>query len=278
MGHDVFALHTISVKEGVKLPFFIKDYQRYVFGDDKLANRFGTDLAKAFVARYPALGTTPGTNNTTTNDIAVAILAGYAPTATYNLREHFTAYLNRHLTSQGGRPARKINIAAITDGRAVRREPQTTYVDTHHIDTMYLSDRTLVILGDIRMRKDQEDLIKESLGTLKIKNNVVFVYLAAFDEFTNTAAISCTLSSIVDLQLKDIDTIAQSTHFKMTEAFARFVLGREYSEFCRLLRGQDDFFARLLLDYAIGGGYHEDELYERNVKFLLWDVDARESV
>lgn len=278
MGHDVFALHTISAKEGVKFPFSIKDYQRYVFGCDKLANHFGTDLAKAFIANDPTLGTTQGTNITRNNVITVAVLSGYAPPATHNLREHFTACLNRHLISKREQPARKINITAIADGCAVRREPQTTCVDAHHIDSAHLGGSMLVVLGDIRMREDQEDAIVQSLRKLNITNKIVFVYLAVFDHLTIAAAISSTLSSIVGLSLKDVDSIAQSPRFKMTEAFARFVLGHEYNDFCRFLRGQDDFFARLLLDYAIGGGYYEDELYEQNVKFLLWEVDARESV
>lgn len=278
MVHDVFTLHTIAAGDGVKFPFSIKDFQRYVFGDAKLAHRFGTDLAKAFIASNPTIGATQGSNSTLSTDVAVAVLTGYAPTATHNLREHFTAYLNRHLLSHRGRPARKINIGAITNGCAARREPQATNIDTHHIDTVQLGDRMLVILGDIRMRKDQEEVINASLRTLKIQNKVIFVYLTAFDDFTNTAAISSTLSAIVGLPLKDVDNIAQSAHFKMTEAFARFMLGREYGEFCRFLRGQDDCFARLLLDYAIGGGFYEDELYEQNVKFLLWEIDARESV
>lgn len=264
MVHDVFALHTISAKEGVKFPFSIKDYQRYVFGDDKLANHFGTDLAKAFIASNHTLGITQGPDDTTNNDITVAVLSGYAPPATQHLREHFTAYLNRHLISQHRRPARKINIAAVADGRAVRREPQNICVDAHQIDAVHLGNSMLVILGDIRMREDQENSIIESIQKLNNKNKVVFVYLAVFDHLTKAAALSSTLSSIVGLSLKDVDNIAQSPHFKLTEAFARFVLGQEYNDFCRFMRGQDDTFARLLLDYAIGGGYYEDELYEQN--------------
>lgn len=278
MVQDVFALHTISAKEEVKFPFSIRDYQRYVFGDDKLANQFGRDLAKAFIAGYPTNGNTQGTKDSSSNEIAVAVLSGYAPAATYNLRDHFTAYLNRHSIACGGRPVRKIDIFAIADGCAVRRDPQTICVDAHHVDAVHLGERMLIILGDIRMREDQENSIRESLRALNIKNKVVFVYLAVFEQLTKTAALSSALSSVVGLSLKDVDNIGQSAHFKMTEAFARYVLGRDYSEFCRFLRGQDDYFARLLLDYAIGGGYYEDELYEQNVKFLLWEVDARESV
>jgi hypothetical protein len=39
--------------------------------------------------------------------------------------------------------------------------------------------------------------------------------------------------------------------------FVRFVLGRDYTDFSRFLKGQEDSFARLLLDYAFGGDYHQ---------------------
>jgi hypothetical protein len=279
MVHDVFSLHKIDGAYNVKFPFSIRDYQRYVFGDDRLAHHFGTDLAKAFVTHgsgRPA----HDTNTTTSNQghFAVAVLSGYAPTATHRLREHFTAVLNRHLVANNARPARKIDITCTKDGCAVKLTPQASGFVTHHVNGAYLGRRTLLILGDIRTCKSQEDAINNSLKKLRIDNTVVFIYLAALDDSTDPAALSSILSTIVSPAIKDIDSIAQSNRFVMTEAVARFLLGRDYTEFCRFVRVQDDFFARLLVDYAIGGGYHEDELYKHNFKFLLWEVEARESI
>ncbi|KAF1916669.1 PRTase ComF-like protein [Ampelomyces quisqualis] len=282
MVYDVFPLHKIAGGDDVKFPFSVKDYQRYVFGDAKLAHKFGTDLARAFIAcgqRGPTPSSKSATSNQNlTNEVAVAVVSGYAPTATYNLRKHFTACINRHLIAHNARPARNIDIIGTKEGRAVRLDPQASRTDAHHIDGVFLGNRTLIVLGDIRMCKDQEDAIIDSLGTLKIGNKVVFAYLASLDESTNPGSLSSTLSSIVSPSLKDVENIAQSAHFSMTEAFARFVLGRDYAEFCRFLRGQDDVLARLLLDYAIGGGYYEEDMYKDNFSFLLWEVDARESV
>jgi hypothetical protein len=123
----------------------------------------------------------------------------------------------------------------------------------------------------------QEEAISESLRLQKMDNPIVFGYLACAAS-TNTSALSSTLSTIVSPSIKDIDNLAHSRYFSMTEACARFVLGQGYNEFCRFLRGQDDFFARKLLDFAIGGKYHEDELYKHNFKFLQWEIDARESI
>jgi hypothetical protein len=275
MACDVFSLHKICGGDGVKFPFSVKDYQRYVFGDDKLAHQFGTDLARAYIAHWPLAGAA----NTVSNcNVAVAVLSNCVPTATHNLREHFTAYLNRYLVSLNQRPARKVDIIDLGDACAARDELRADRTETYHIDGTHLGRRNLIILGDIRMGQSQEDAIRKAFELRKIDNTVVFAYLAATDSSTSTTALSSTLSSIVSPSMKDIDNLAHARYFNMTEAFARFVLGGEHKEFCRFLRGQDDYFARKLLNYAIVGVYFEDELYKDNVKFLLWEINARESI
>lgn len=259
----------------MNFPFPVKDYQRYVFGDDKLAHLFGTDLAKAFIARAGAAQDTSfASNQEPSTDVAVAVLSDRIPTATHNLREHFTAYLNRHLISEKQRPAYKIDLIRVT----ARHEPHASRTNTYHVDPAYLGSRTLIILGDIRMSTEQEEAISNSFKSRKIENTIVFAYLATLDESVNTSALSSTLSSIVSPSIRDMDSLAHSRYFSMTEAFARFVLSRDYAEFCRFLRGQDDFLARKLLDYAIGEVHLEDELYKNNLKFLKWEIDARESI
>jgi len=92
MADNAFALHEISGQDQVTFPFNIKDYQRYVFGDDRLAHRFGTDCAKAFIAHISGskaaqpTTTTTASNQTAAEDVAVAVLSDYVPTATHSLR------------------------------------------------------------------------------------------------------------------------------------------------------------------------------------------------
>jgi hypothetical protein len=59
--------------------------------------------------------------------------------------------------------------------------------------------------------------------------------------------------------------------------FVRFVLGRDYTDSSRYLRGQENSLARLL-DYAFGGDYYQEEVYEQNFKFLLWELRTRVSM
>ncbi|KAH7355689.1 PRTase ComF-like protein [Pyrenochaeta sp. MPI-SDFR-AT-0127] len=285
MVQDVFSLHTIAGGDNVAFPFNIKDYQRYVFGDDKLAYRYGTDLAKAFI-HGPGFGATQPSqpSNTTTgnqgpsNDFAVAVLSEYVPTATHSLRNYFIAYLNRHLVSIAATPACKIDIYSVGKHSQVRHGPQANDTESYHIDRARVQGRTIIVLADIRMRQDREVQFIDSLRKLKVDNLVIFVYLASIDGPANTAALSPILSFVVSPSLKDIESIAQASTFTMNDCFVRFALGQDYTEFCQFIRRQDDCPARQLLDYAIGGGYYDDDLYKQNVKFLLWEVGARESL
>jgi hypothetical protein len=49
MIEDIFSLHSIVGSDNVTFPFPLKDYKRYVSGDDRLAHRFGTNLAKVYI-------------------------------------------------------------------------------------------------------------------------------------------------------------------------------------------------------------------------------------
>lgn len=286
MGQDVFSLHKIAGGDNVTFPYNIKDYQRYVFGDDKLADRFGTDLAKAFITHGPAFGAaqpaqpsnTTTSNQRPTNDLAVAVLSEYVPTATHSLRNYFVAYLNRRLVSIAARPASKIDIYSVGKHSQAPHDPQINDAETYTIDRARVEGRTIIVLADIRTCPDREAQFTDSLSKLNVDNSVIFVYLASVDSLANTAALSPILSFVVSPSLKDVETIAQARTFTMNECFVRFVLGQDYTEFCQFIRRQEDCPARLLLDYAIGGGYYDDDLYKQNVKFLSWEIGARENL
>lgn len=274
MVQDVFSLHQIAGGDNVTLPFSIKDYQRYVFGDDRLAHEFGTGLAKAYIAH--AATTTTAATQKLSNAVVVAVLSGVVPTATHGLRDHFVAYLNRHLVSSNAQPAVKTELYGIADDVSARNGPQANNSCKYHVDRERLKDRTVLILGDLRTSPTADALVAQSLQKLGINNSLVFVYLA--DSTADTAALSPILSFIANPPLKDVETISQTRHFVMNNSFVQLVLGRDYVEFCQFVRRQDDRFARQLLDYAISGKHYEDELYEENYKFLSWEVEARESM
>ncbi|KAF2124586.1 hypothetical protein P153DRAFT_326954 [Dothidotthia symphoricarpi CBS 119687] len=280
MSQDVFCLFKSAGGENATFPIAIKEYQRYLFGDDKLAHRFGTDLAKAFVAHGPGFGARKTTSyvHSPIGDIVVAVISGYVPTATHNLRNHFVACLNRHLVSINARPAVKIDINRVEKGLQARNGPSPSPQEAYHIDRERLEGRAVIILGDLRKSPDHENQVRQSLRGLEVDSPIVFVYLSSLSEHAHPNAVSPLLEFVVSPSIKDVEVIVQTDQFVLNECFVLFVLGRDHGEFCQFMRRQDDGFARLLLDYAIGGQYYEKELYQQNVKFLHWEVGTRESV
>lgn len=283
MVDNVFALHQIQGEDEVTFPFNIKDYQRYVFGDDRLAHRFGTDCAKAFIAHRSGskaaqhTTTTPTGSQSAADSFAVAVLSDYVPTATHSLRNHFVAYLNRHLVATNAEPAIKIDINLVQESSNGRSGPQAG-TEIYRLDRELAGCRTIIILCDIRLSQDRELQIRKSLCSSNVENPMIFAYLASIIDRSKAISLSPILGFIVSPSLKDIEDIAHNPNFVMNVSFVQYILGKDDEDFCRFLRRQDDGFARLLLDYAIGGGYYSNEPYQANVKFLQWEVGTRETL
>lgn len=283
MVHNVFSLHKIAAAEDVIFPIPIKDYQRYIFGDDRLAHRFGTDLAKAFVAQGPgsasaaAHATSTLSNGTGhNNDYAVAIVSSNVPTATVSLRNHFVANLNRHLVATNAKPATKIDLFPHHEnGNDSKSSPQG-----YHLDAKALGSKTLIVLADIRTTAALETAISNSLTSAKVANSIIFAYILSVTSPTTSLinSLSPIMAHVISPSLKEIEHIAQSKDFALNECFVQWVLGREYAEFCQFVRRQDDGFVRKLLEYAICGGFYSEGEFEGNVAFLRWEIEARESV
>ncbi|KAF2848560.1 hypothetical protein T440DRAFT_168305 [Plenodomus tracheiphilus IPT5] len=270
MAPAFISLYKFAGGEDASFPFAIQDYQRYVFGDDKRTRQFGTDLARAFIAVTTS-------NQSLTNDIAVAVLSGCIPTATHNLRKHFIAYLNRHLISLDARPALKIDVYSVGKDVGVRTVPRDKSKEVYHIDGTRLAGRSLVVLGDMRMNQEWEDQVTQSLR-IYIDTPITFAYIACQEGPSQKTGPSPLMASVVSPTLREIEAIAQTSDFAMNESFVHFMLGKNYAEFCSFVRRQDDRFVRLLLDYAIAGLYYDDEDVRENFAFLQWEVEARESV
>ncbi|KAF1931064.1 uncharacterized protein M421DRAFT_56457 [Didymella exigua CBS 183.55] len=267
MVDNVFALHQITGEDEVTFPFNIKDYQRYVFGDDSLAYRFGTDCAKAFIARCSGAA----------DDFAVAVLPDYVPTATHSLRDHFVAYLNRHLLSTNADPAIKIDISLVEESSSGQNGSQAGTV-IYRLDRKRVGRRTVIVLSDIRLSHDRERQVQKSLCSSNVNNPVVFAYLASVLEPSKAISLSPILGCIISPSLKDVEDIAHGPNFVMNASFVQYIIGKDDQEFCRFLRRQDDGFVRLLLDHTFSGRYYSNELYQANVRFLQWEVGTRESL
>ncbi|KAF3035571.1 hypothetical protein E8E12_005446 [Didymella heteroderae] len=283
MVDNVFALHQIHGEDEVNFPFNIKDFQRYVFGDDRLAHRFGTDCAKAFIARGSGSEAAQHTTTTSTGnqsaagDFAVAVLSDYAPTATHSLRNHFVAYLNRHLVAANADPAIKVDISLVEESSNGRSRPQAG-AEIYRLDRERVRCRTIIVLSDIRLSRDRECQLQRSLCSCDVNNPIIFAYLASLLDPSKVISLSPILGFIVSPSLKDVEDIAHGPNFVMNASFVQYLLGKDEEEFCRFLRRQDDGFARLFLDYAISGKCYSNELYQANVKFLQWEVGTRESL
>ncbi|PSN65227.1 hypothetical protein BS50DRAFT_53674 [Corynespora cassiicola Philippines] len=269
---SVFSLHSIRSEEPSTLPFAPKDYARFKFGDDGSAHRFGSQLAQAFIAEKL------GVFQDSSKDIVVAAASDYVPSATHALRQHFVAYLNRHLITTDCKPAQKIDIYRQKErgviecaGTRDQKQPKSTF----HIDRERVGGQILIVVDDLRSTQAQEEELNRTFKGPHLPAKVFFVYLAEIADPKVASSVTKSLA-FPSVHVKDVEAIAQSRSFVMSSTCVEFVLLLGHVEFCQFIRRQDDGFVQLLLDYAIGGYYHADPRCLENFKFLLWEAKARE--
>ncbi|KAF2731378.1 hypothetical protein EJ04DRAFT_514648 [Polyplosphaeria fusca] len=268
MSANVHSLHQITPGELDRLPFSARDFSLFQLGDTRLARGFGMQLAKHFTQRILAQeqGSAPG---------VVVLFAGpHIPTASNQLRHQFTYYLNRFLISQDRAIARNVDICASTDEPCRCEETGKVVMSTG--DTQ-LEGKRCIFVDKIRRSAEYEESIRCTLEEKHAKF-VHFLYVAALPDAAPNPALEENLRRAAIKSFKDLDMLVQKSWFAMTTEFARFMFRSSNAEFCQFLRRQEDDFAHHLLNVGMIGECFASEDCKENFGFLLWDVEARESL
>ncbi|KAF2262428.1 hypothetical protein CC78DRAFT_534765 [Lojkania enalia] len=271
-----FSLHKISSEDETTFTFSAKDYSRFKFGDDTTARRYGMDLAQAFIETELLEKPLP--------KFVVTVSCHYIPTAAFWLRHHFVSYLNRYLAFKGS-PAEKVDIYRnrmyATDHATQGAGDSTQILENieWHIDVPRIQGKTIIVIDDIRVTGKHEERKKRMFAEAGLTNTPIhFVYFA---EVTNSAVgptFEHRLNSTVVHTIQDLAPIVRNpSKFRMNCCFVKFILKYAYVDFCRFMRMQEDGFAQILLDYALGSQYYSLSEYEENCRFLRWDVGVREA-
>jgi hypothetical protein len=257
-------------KDLEQLPFGARDFSHYAFGNTRIARRYGMQLAQRFIEE-----SLPGNIDPCT-DIVVLYLHPHLPSASNELRNHFAYHLNRHLISQNAKAAEKMELCTGMPQQEACVCGKTKEAKLRTVKARFQGKRC-VFVSDVKEADESEQDIRSTLVESQAAS-IHFVYFASFAETPPKANLVERLASAAVKSFKDLDPLIYSASFSLTMQFAAFVLGSPHDEFCQFLRRQEDDLVHRLLDVAMSSGYHKEAIYERNVGFLLWDVQARESL
>jgi hypothetical protein len=139
--------------------------------------------------------------------------------------------------------------------------------DLFHIDTTYITKKdTIVFIDDIKITGSHEARIKELLAREKIKNKVVFIYIA---EYTGTdATIEHHLNHSQVNNLKDINDIIRNEEFIFNTRVVKFILKSDIEHFVSFITYQSHSFKETLFSLSILNNYHTNAKYKTNFDIL----------
>lgn len=261
-----YSLHKIDNTDN--FGFSPSDYSKFKYGDDKVSEQFGTDLAKGFIEDVLSK------NKVNNQIVVISSPYSFIPTATFAMKNYFVYELNKWLSENNLPVIQETKIhRTITykeDYGELSAEDRMKLIsnDHFHIDKSFLDDKTLIFLDDIRITGSHERMITKMIEEFELPNDIFLLYFAEltneyinpnFENYLNYYQIK----SIFDLQ-----KIIESNRFEINTRIVKYLLNYDSNAFKIFIQNQTSKFNSLLNNMALGNSYHTIDEYQKNMNFL----------
>ncbi|GAB3570584.1 hypothetical protein GCM10027578_27100 [Spirosoma luteolum] len=252
---DRYALHRFTNHHTIG--FAPADYSRFKFGDGKIAQRFGQELARGFLTSY-----VPGSLYT---EPLVVLPSPYSciPTASYWMAQSFLRELNRAFAEQGRDVADSVKISrSITyrdDYGNLTREERLRLIgnDTFWVDPALLTGKRLIFIDDIRITGSHQAVIERMMAHYGLTNSSVFVYYGELVDDRTHPNIENYLNYYAVNGLADLLPIIRSGKFCINTRLVKYILNQPPISSQPFLESVPDEFLNELYDMALGNRYHQ---------------------
>jgi hypothetical protein len=266
MSHHTYSLHKIN--SSTHFGFSATDYSRFKFGDDAAAAKFGRALAVGYINEV--LVQMPQA----VQFVVISSPYSYIPTATYAMKNHFVAQLNRWLADNEWPVVQEAKVhRTVTykeDYGALDAEQRLKLIsnDSFHIDAVFLQGKVLLFLDDIKITGSHERMITKMINTFSLTNEVHMLYFAELVNDTIHPNIENYLNYHEVKSIFDLDRIINSGSFCVNTRIVKYILNSYHRDFSLFICYQTKEFINHLYDMALGNGYHTIEAYSQNLEHL----------
>lgn len=261
-----YSLH--KIKHADQFSFDPCEYSRFKYGDDLVAEKFGTNLAMNFIKYHLSL------DNNIGQLVVISSPFAFIPTATFAMKNYFVYELNKWLATNDHPVVHETKIfRTITykeDYGELDASERMRLIgnDSFHIDKSFLIGKKLVFLDDIRITGSHEKMINKMIAEYGIDNDI---YLLYFAELINTVIhpnIENTLNYSAVNSIFDLQPIIDSQRFAINTRIVKYLLNSDSNAFRLFVLDQDPKFLNLLYNMALGNGYHTIDAYRTNLQML----------
>lgn len=263
---NTYSLHKINSIES--LGFSPTHYSKFKYGDDAIAQEFGTCLAEGFIKdhlmKYPIH----------TQIVVISSPFAFIPTATFAMKNYFVFRLNRWLASNNFQVVQETKVTrSITykEDYGELDEIQRMKLignDKFHIDKDFLKDKVLIFLDDIKITGSHEKMITKMLREYNLENETHLLYFAELSNRNIHPNVENFLNYYCVKSILDLDDIIRNERFAINTRIVKYILSGDSTIFKIFIQNHHNSFLELLYDMAIGNSYHTIEAYRENLTTL----------
>lgn len=260
-----YSLHKIT--DAGHFGFCPDEYSRFKFGDDAVAEKFGTSLADGFIEHHLKGRPIPQL-------VVVSSPYSFIPTATFAMKNYFVFQVNRWLAAHGHPVLQETKVhRTITykeDYGELDAEQRLKLIgnDSFHIDRQFLAGKKVIFLDDIRITGGHERMILKMVDAYDLSNDLYLLYFAELQNKSIHPNIENHLNYHFVKSIFHLEKIIQGEQFFINTRIVKYILNYDFDSFCIFLQNQSDKFVNLLYNMALGNGYHTIEVYQKNLNFI----------
>lgn len=260
-------MHTISLHKGdCFTPEFFSTYSKFKHGSKTQARIFGKQVAEVcdFKAEQSLVFYSAPFNNIHTASNAFK---------DYLLSFCSRQFMEKNISIKQGKIDRQYSYDDDYGMMSKEARAKAISSDLFHIDKRFIAKNdVLVFIDDIKITGSHENRIKELLVREKIKNEVIFIYIAEY--LGKDATIEHFLNHKDVNNLKDINDIIRNEEFIFNTRVVKYILKSDIEHFVSFITYQSRMFQETLFSLAILNNYHTNEKYKTNfdiLKNIRWE-------
>lgn len=246
-------------------PFDVEEYSRLKFGSDRVARKFGRQLADAFFhEHYQTL--------TTQKCVIIPAPSTTVPVAATLLANHFLNRINARLANLGHLPCELTHVHRdmtynnnYADLQAEERR-KLLAGDSQYFNRDFVKGKHIIFIDDVRITGSHEEKLESVLKALKLTNSRTYV---SFCRYTGTnPAIEGKLNHCYIRDAKDLVRMSHEHGHIMTTRAIRLLLEYDADRIEELLQQATDVFLESAYHAAIVKGYNRVPEYKRSFAAL----------
>jgi hypothetical protein len=265
---NTYSLHKFDSKE--KLPFSPSEYSMLKHGSEKIAKKFGCDLADGFYDEHKA-------TLLTSNVVVMESAFAFVRTAACIMTKHFIRRLNYLITNANGKNVEymKINrtVPYISDYGKLGMDARMELLkkDTFSFDNEFIKDKFLVFTDDVYITGTHHMKIEDMLKFYQVPTHkAIGVY---FSELTSKNVDPSIESYLNNYLIKDLPSlqmlIKSEPHYKIVVRTLKLILSTENEvELNNFLKSLDSYVLEEMYYNCLGEGYYKNPTYSKNFAIL----------